>query len=154
MLHDQKWTQVAQKWPQVAQKWRHLTWSGLKLAAEGQKLTFWMHFDSYRAVTRGGGSYMIGNAVTWLEVTQKWRHLTGRDLEVTVEGWKLATSVHFISCTAVTRGRYQLRGRKWPHDRKWLEMTRKWCHLTRSDLQVVVEGQKLTFRMHFNSYRA
>jgi len=60
---------------------------------------------------------------SWPEVTRKWRHLTGSHLEVAVEAWILAYTVHFTSCKAVPRRKRQSRDRKWRHvtpaDRKW-----------------------------------
>jgi len=66
--------------------------------------------------SQGGGTHVTGNDVTWpqgLKVTLKWCHLTGSDLEVVVEGQKLAYTVHFTSYKAVARKRRLSRDRKW-----------------------------------------
>jgi len=66
---------------------------------------------------------MTSRDLRWPEVTRKWRHLTGSQLEVAVEGRKLAYNVHFTSYKAVARRRRQSRDRKWRHvtsgDWKW-----------------------------------
>ena len=41
----------------------HLTGSHQEVAVEGQKLEFCVRLSSYRAVTGGGASHMIGNDV-------------------------------------------------------------------------------------------
>ena len=46
------------------------------------------------------------------EVTRKWSHLTGRNVEITVEGRKLAYTVLLTSYKAVARRRRQSPERK------------------------------------------
>jgi len=59
----------------------------------------------------------------WPEVTRKWRHFTGSNLEMAVEGRKPAYTVDFTSYKAVARRRRQSRDMKWRHvtsgERKW-----------------------------------
>jgi len=97
---------------------------------------------------------MISRDLRWLEVTRKWRHLTASHLEVAVEVWKLAYSVHFTSYKPVAHRRRQSRDSKWCHvtsnDRKW---PGRWRHLTGSHLEVTVEGRKLAYTVHFTSYK-
>jgi len=83
---------------------------------------------------------MISRDLTWLEVTRKWRHLTGSHLEVAVEGRKLEYTVfHFLqSCSfngeAVTWQEMMSRDLRWP------KVTQKWRHFTGSYLKVAVKG--------------
>jgi len=80
-----------------------------------------------------------------LESAGKW---------VAVEGRKLAYTVHFTSYKAGSRSRRILHDRKWRHvasgNRKWPGRG----HLTRSHLEVAVEGWKLVCTVHFTSYKA
>jgi len=39
-------------------------------------------------------------------------------------------------------------------DRRWPEVTWKWCHLRGSNLEVAVEGRKLEYTVHFTFYKA
>jgi len=39
-------------------------------------------------------------------------------------------------------------------DLRWPEVTRKWCHLNGSHLEVAVEGRKPAYTVHFTSYKA
>jgi len=93
----------------------------------------------------------------WRHVTsgdRKWLgscHLTGSDLDVAVEGRKLAYTVRLTSYKAVARRRKQSRDRKWRHEPSG---DRKWRHLTGSHLEVDVEDQKLAYTVHLTSYKA
>ena len=66
---------------------------------------------------------MTSRCLRWLEVTRKWRYLTGNHQKVAAEGRKLAYTVHFTTYKAEARRRRQTRGGKWCHvtsgDRKW-----------------------------------
>jgi len=103
------------RWPEVTRKWRHLTGSHLQVAGESRKLTYTVHFTPYKAVARRGRQLRDGN----------WRHVTwgdgkwpGSDVvwpEVTVEGRKLAYTVHFTSYKAAARRGRQSRDGKWHH---------------------------------------
>jgi len=48
---------------------------------------------------------MTSRDFRWPEVNREWRDLTGRHLEVAVEGRKLAYTVHFTSYKAIVRRR-------------------------------------------------
>jgi len=80
---------------------------------------------------------MTSRDLRWPEVTQKWRHLTGSQLEVALEGRKLTLLVRFIPNKAVAHKTRQSRDRKcchvtsgdlkWPgSDFIWPEVTWKW----------------------------
>jgi len=138
------WQEMASRdlrWPEVTRKWCHLTGRYMEVAVESQELTYLVHFTSYEggcpweeAVT---WQEMMSRDLRWLNVTLNWRHLTESNLEVAVEGQKLAYTVHFSFCKAVARRRRQSGDRKWRHvtsgDRKclgsdviWPEVTWKW----------------------------
>ena len=51
------------RFPEVTRKLRHFIGSHLKVAVEGLKLPFTVHFTSYKAVARVGGSHVTGNDV-------------------------------------------------------------------------------------------
>jgi len=124
-------------WPEVTQKWRHFTVSHLEVAVEDLKLTYTVHFTSYKAVARRGRQ---SRDRKWCHVTsgdRKWRHMTESLLEVPGDCRKLAYTVHFTSYRAVVRRRRQLRvgnrrhvtwgDRKWPEgDVIWPEVTWNW----------------------------
>jgi len=87
-------------------------------------------------------------------MTQKWCHLTGSHLEVTVEGRKLAYTVHFTSYKAVARRRRQSHNRKWL---TWPQVTGYSFEMTsfhRKSPVVAVEGRKLAYTVHFTFYKA
>jgi len=100
---------------------------------------------------------MTGNNITW-------PHVTGSDSEMTSFDWKSPGSgcrrpkiriycefLFLQGCSsqgeAVTWQEMTLRYIKWP------EVTRKWRHLTRSHLEVAVEGRKLAYTVSFTSYK-
>jgi len=73
------------RWPEVTRKWRHLTGSHLKVAVQGSKPTYTVHFTSYKAVAcrrqsrdrkwrhvTSGDRKWPGSKVIWPEVTWKW----------------------------------------------------------------------------------
>ena len=96
---------------------------------------------------------MMSRDLSWLEVTRKWRDLTGNYLEVAVEGQKLAYTAHFITYKAVL----QLGGAvTWQEmmsrDLTWPEVTLKWRRLTGSHLKRAVEGWKRAYTVPFTSY--
>jgi len=73
---------------------------------------------SYKAVARRRRQphdSKMSHGLMWLEVTRKWRHLTGSHLEVTVEGRKLASLVRLTYYKAVACRRFQSRDREWRH---------------------------------------
>jgi len=91
--------------------------------------------------------------------------VTGSDPEVTSFDWKSPGSgcrrpkacvyctFHFLQgCSsqgeAVTWQQMALRDLRWP------EVTRKWCHLPGSHLEVAVESRKVAYTVHFTSYKA
>jgi len=104
-------------------KWRHVTsgdwtWprsdsfdgSHLEVAVKGRKLSYTVHFTTYKAVARRRRQSR----------DRKWRHVTsgdrkwpGSDLEVAVEGLKLAYPIHFTTYKAVSHRRRQSRDKKW-----------------------------------------
>jgi len=57
------------RWPEFTRKCRHLTGSHLKVAVEGQKLAYTVHFTSYKAVGRRRRQ----------SCDRKWRHVTSCD---------------------------------------------------------------------------
>jgi len=110
-------------WPEVTRKWHHFTGSHLEVAIKGRKLVNTVHFTSCKAVPHRRRQSPDRK---WRYVSsgdRKWRHLIGSHLEVSVEGQRLANTVHFTSSKAVARRRRQSRYRKWRHvtsgDRKW-----------------------------------
>jgi len=131
------------RWQEATLKWHHFTGSDLEVAVEGRKLAYTVHFASCKAVLEVGGSHVTGNTVMWPEVTRKWCHLTQSLLEVAVEGWKLAYTVHFTFYKSVARSGRQSRQ----------EMTLR-DQVTGSHLEVALKGWKLEYTVHFTSYRA
>jgi len=120
--------------PQVTRKWRHLTGSHLEVAVEGRKLVYIVYFTSYKAVARRRRQLRDRK---WRHLTsgnRKWRHLTGSHLEVAVEDWQPAYTVHFTSYRAVARKRRQSHQRKWRHvtsgDRNWPASDVIWSEVT------------------------
>ena len=83
-------------------------------------------------------------------MTRKCR-LTGSHLELTVEGRKLAYTVHFTAYKAATgRGRSHVTG----NDIMWLQVTgsaQEVTSFTGSHLEVAVEGRILAYTVHFTS---
>jgi len=77
--------------------------------------------------------------LTWPEVIRKWRHLSGRHLEVAVEGLQVWFWVRLSSNRAVTRRSWQPRDSKWRHvtsrDRKWPARDVTWAEVTWKWLQ-------------------
>jgi len=142
---------------EVTRKWCHLIGSYLEVAVEDQKLihsTF--HFLQVgllqeEAVTRES---ITSRDLRWLEVTLKWRHLTGSHLEEAVKGQKLVYTVNLTSYKAVARRRRQLRYRK--------DVT--WPQVTGSDPEVmsfalknpgsVCRRPKVMYTVHFTSYKS
>jgi len=74
------------RWPEESRKWRHFTGSHLKVAIEGRKLAYTVHFTSYKTVTRrkrqscdrkwchvtSGDRKWAGSDVIWPKITWKW----------------------------------------------------------------------------------
>jgi len=131
------WPQVIGSYPEVTSFYRKSPGSGCRQPKTPVYCTFYFLQrcrSQYEAVT---WQEMMSRDLKWLQVTRKWRHLTGSHLEVAVENQKLPYTVHFTSYKAVARRRRQSRVRKWCHvtsgDRKWPkgdvirpEVTRKW----------------------------
>jgi len=101
---------------------------------------------------------VTGNDITWPQVT-------GSDPEVTSFGQKLPGSGFWRPKTPVYCAFHFLQGYSlqnkavtWldmtSRDLRWLDMNRKWRHLTRCHLEVAVEGQKSSYTVHFTSYKA
>jgi len=128
------------KWCHVTsgdRKWRYLTGSQLKMALEGRKLLYTVHYTSYKAVAQ---------RMPWRD--RRWRcpQMTGSELDVTsfnqkshesgCRGPKTGITVHFTSYKVVARKRRPSRDRRLRHttsgDRKWsksdvwLKITWKW----------------------------
>jgi len=123
----------------------------LEVAVKGRKLTYNVHFTSYKAVAR---SRRQSCNRKWHHVISGDRKLPGSHLKVAVGGQKLAYNVHLTSYKGVTRTSKQSRDRKWRHVTLGTEVTRKWRHLTGSHLEGALEGRKLTYTIHFTSYKA
>jgi len=94
--------------------WPKVTWKCCRLKThEYCTFHFLQGFSSQEeAVT---WQEMTSRDLRWPEVTLKWRHLTGSNLEVAVEDQKLPYIAHFTSYKAVACRSRQSRGRKWRH---------------------------------------
>jgi len=123
--NDVTWPQVTGSDPQVTTFNRKSPGSGCGRPKTCVYYTF--HFLQCCITQWGAVTWqeMMSRALGWPKVTRKWSHLTGSHLEMAVEGWKLAYTIHFTSYNAVARSRKQSRDRKWRHvtwgDRKWHE---------------------------------
>jgi len=146
------------RWLEVPWKWHHLTRSHMEVVVEGRKLAYTVNFTSYKAMARGRRQ---SRDRKWCHVTQgdrKWPVMTSFDRKSPGSGCRrLKTRVyckfHYLQgCSsqeeAVTGNKITSRDLRWP------EVTRKWRHLTRSHLEVAVEGRKLAYTVHFTSYKA
>jgi len=145
-LHEEAvtWQEMTSRdhgWTEVTRNWRHLTESHLEVAVKGRKLTYRVHFTSCNAVAPrrrqsrdSKWRHVTSNDRKW---PRRWRHLTGSHLEVAVEGWRLAYTVHFTSYKPVAGTGRQSRDSKWRHvtsndmkwpgsDVIWQEATWKW----------------------------
>jgi len=147
-------------WPQVTRmprKWRHLIVSHLEVAVEGRKLAYTWHLTSYKAVARR----MQSRDRKWRHVTsgdRKWPEVKSFDRKSPGSGCRRPkTGVHcafdFIQgCSsqeeAVTWLEMTLRDLWWP------QVTRKWRHLTWSQLEVALQGRKLAHTVRLTSYEA
>jgi len=98
------------------------------------------------------------------EVTRKWRNMTRSNPEVTSFHRNLPGSGCRMPKIRVYCAFHYLQGCNthqeavmWhemtSRDLMWPEVTWKWCHLTGSHLEVAVEGRKLTYTVHFISYK-
>jgi len=96
---------------------------------------------------------MTSHDLKWLEVTRKWRHLTGSHREVDLEG----RNSRILYICLLTRLYLAVGGShvttNYVRSPQLTEMTRKW-HLTDSHQEVAVEGRKLAYTVHFTSYKA
>jgi len=146
------------KRPEVIWKWRHLTRSHLEVAVESQNLPILYISLPTRRSLAGGGSHVTENDVTWPQVT-------GSDPEVTSFDWKspgsgcrrpktrIYCTFHFLQgCSS--QGEAVTWQEMISRDLGRPEVTRKLRHLTRSHLEVALEGKEVAYTVHFTSYKA
>jgi len=148
------WPQVTGSDPEVTSFERKSPGSGCR----GPKTTIYCTFHFLhrcssleKAVT---WQEMTSRDLRWLEVTRNWRHLTGSNLEVAVEGRKLAYTVHFTSYKAVACRRRQSRT---GNNVTWLQVTESAPNISWFDRKSPgsgLKGRKLTYTVHFTSYKA
>jgi len=133
-------------WPAQTRKWCHSTGSDQEVAVEGQKLTFWARFRSYRSLTcRRLPSH-----------ERKWRHVTprtGSNLEVMSFHRKWPGSgcrrskTHGLGVFPLLQG-FNSKDvvvtwkKMMSCDLMWPEITRKWHHLRGSDREGALEIRK------------
>jgi len=131
-------------------KRHHLSGSHLEMVVD-RKLAYTVRLTSYK--TRSHEEASRDRKCHVISGDWKW-HLTRSHLEVAAEGRILAYNVRFISYKAVAPwGGSHVTG----NDVTWLkrpEVTRKWCNLSGSDLEVPVEGRKLEYTVRLTSYKA
>jgi len=122
------------KWPKVTSFDRKSPRNGCRRPKTGVYCTF--HFLQgcnwkEEAVT---WQERTSRDLMWPEVTRRWHHLTGNELELTEESRKLAYTAQFTSYKAVAQRRRQSRDRKWRYvtsgDRKWPGSEGIWPELT------------------------
>jgi len=136
---------------------RLFTGSHLEVGVEGRKLTCTVRLTSYKAVARRRQSR-----------DRKLCHLTSgnlRDPKVTSfdrkspgSGCRRSKTCIYCAFNFLQGCCLQEEAVTWQEmtsrDLRWPEVTRKWCHLTGSDLEVAVEGRKLVYTVHLTSYKA
>jgi len=101
---------------------------------------------------------VTGNDITWPQVTGSDPEVTSFDRKSPWSGCRspktgVYCTFHFLQgCSSqeetVTWQEMTSRDFRWP------ELTWKWRHLTRSHLEVAVEGLKLAYTVQFTSYKA
>jgi len=132
--NDVAWPQVTESDPKVTSFVKRSPGSGCRRPKTGVYCTFPFLQGCWSQEEALTWQEMTSRDFRWLEVTRKWRHLTGSQLEVPVEGRKLAYIVHFTSYKAVARRRRQSRDRKWRHvtsvDQKWPRSDVIWPEVT------------------------
>jgi len=99
---------------------------------------------------------VTGNDGTSPQVTGSDPEVTSFDLKSPGSAcWRPKTGVYFAfhflqGCSS------QKEANMWQemtsYDIMWPEVTWEWCHLTGSHLEVVVEGRKQMYTVHFSSY--
>jgi len=135
--NDVTWLQVTASDLEVASFDRKSPGSGCGGPKTGEHSTFHFLQDCSSQEEPVKSQEVTSRGLRWPEVARKLHHMTGSHLEVAVEGWKLANTVHSTCYKAVARRRTQSRDRKWRHvalgDRKWPgsdviwpEVTWKW----------------------------
>jgi len=142
------------KWPEVTSFDR----KSLEVPVEIQKLAYTVHFASYKAVARGGGSDVTGNEVTWPQVIGSDTEVTSFDLISAGSGCRMPktpvySTFHFLqSCRSMEEAvTWQ---EMMSSDLRRPKVTRNWRKLTGSLLEVGVQGQKLAYTAHFTSFKA
>jgi len=104
------------RWPEVTRKWRHLNGSHLKVAVEGRKLAYTVHFTSYKPVAcrrrqsrdrkwrhvTSGDRTWLGSDVISPQVTWKWLYKAEA---------RIYRAFHFLQ--AIARRSRQSRDRIW-----------------------------------------
>jgi len=155
--NDLTWPQVTGSDPKVTRKWRHFTGSHHEVAVEGRKLVYCtFHLlqgcsSQEEAVT---WQEMTSRDLRWPEVTWSWCQLTGSHLEEAVESQtRVYCKFHFLQGFS-SQEEPLTRQEMTSHDLRRTEMTRKWCPLTGSHLEVAVEGQKLHILYFLTSCKA
>jgi len=149
--NDVTWPQVSRSDPEVPSFDRKSPGSVCRGPKTGIYCTFYFlqGCSSQReAVT---WQEMMSRDLRWTEVTRRWRHLTGSHLEVAVEGRKLAYTLHFTSYKALTVGGGSHVTGNDSRDLRWPEVTLMLRHLTRSHLEVAIEGRRLAYTVHFTT---
>jgi len=136
----QKMTSRDLRLPEVTRKWRHLTGSYLEVAVEVQKLTYILHFISYKAVARRRRKSR----------ERKWRHVTSGDrkwpgsghfTKVTWKWLQKAKNSHLLYISNPTRlllagGGSHVTG----NDITWPQVTERDPKVTSFDLKVPGSG--------------
>jgi len=101
---------------------------------------------------------VIGNDVTWPEVTASHSEVTSIDRKSHVSGCRRPKTGVYCAFDFLQGCTSQEEAVTWQKitwcDLRWPEVTQKWCHLTGSHLRVAVEGQKQAYTVRLTSYKA
>jgi len=101
---------------------------------------------------------VIGNNVTWLQVTGSDKEVASFDRKSPGSGWRWPKTRIYCTFPFLQGCSSQEEAVTWQEmtssDLRWPEVTQKWRHLTRSHLKAVAEDQKLANTVHFTSYKA
>jgi len=151
---DRKWLHVTwgdRKWPGRDVIDRKSPGSGCRRPKTGVYCTF--HF------LQGCSSQ---EAVTWREMTLRdlrWRKWLVKSFEQKSpgSGWRRPKGRPYSRFRSLRGCISQEKALTWrkmtSRDFGWLEVTRKWRHLTGSHLEVAVDGRKLAYTLHLTSYK-
>jgi len=151
--NDVTWPQVTGNDPEVT-SFDH---KSPRVAGEGQKLAYTVHFTSYRAVARRR-RHSKENNVTCPQVTGSDLELTSFDRKSPGSGCRRPKTGVYCTFNFLQGCSSQEEAVMWrkmtSRDLRWLEVTRKSRHLTGSPLEEAVEGWKVAYTVHLTFYKA